>query len=75
MTTKRIPKKPEEKKIWIQYQLKLNRSSFAHVARRLGISRQAVRKSVESPSERIADAISADIGIPKRRLWPERYTA
>jgi len=75
MPTGQIPKKPDEFKYWIEYQLKLNRSSFANVARRLGITRQAVSQKVNSPSERIAEAIAADLKIPKKRLWPERFNA
>jgi len=75
MTTKRPPKKPEEFRIWIQYQLRLKKSSYAQIARRLGITRQAVRKCVLSPPPRIAEAISSDLGISSRRLWPNRYAA
>lgn len=75
MTTTRKPKKPEEFKHWVQYQLKLNRSSFAHIARSLGVSRQAVTQSVYSPSERVADKIAAELKTSKKRLWPERFAA
>jgi lambda repressor-like predicted transcriptional regulator len=75
MTTIRPPKKPEEFRVWIQYQLKLKGSSFAKIGREVGVSRQAVRKSVLSPSIRIADAICADLGVSRKRLWPQRYAA
>jgi lambda repressor-like predicted transcriptional regulator len=75
MTTTRPPKKPEEFSLWIQYQLRLKKSSFARIARRIGITRQAVRKCVLSPPPRIADEISADLGISRKRLWPHRYAA
>jgi lambda repressor-like predicted transcriptional regulator len=75
MTTTRPPKKPEELRIWIQYRLKLQGSSFAAIGRRLGISRQAVRKCVLSPPPRIADAICSDLGVSRKRLWPWRYAA
>lgn len=75
MTTEQIPKKPEEFKHWVEYQLKLNRASFASVARLVGVSRQAIRKSVATPSERVADALASTIGIPKKRLWPKRFAA
>jgi len=75
MTTTRPPKNPEEFSLWIQYQLRLKKSSYAQIARRLGITRQAVRKCVLSPPPRIAEAISAELGTTSKRLWPHRYAA
>ena len=75
MTTKEIPKKSDEFKYWVGYQLKLNRSSYAKVARKLGISRQAVADRINNPSERVAVAIAAELKAKKEQLWPERYAA
>lgn len=75
MTTKRIPKKPDEFRVWIKYQLELRGSSFAHIGRTLGISRQAVRKSILKPSNRLMKAISAELGIRSEKLWPGRHAA
>jgi len=75
MSTKRIPKKPEVLSAWIQFHLKLNRSSCAKVGRKLGISREAVRKALPNPSERVADVLAAEIGFKKHKIWPERYAA
>lgn len=75
MTTKHVPKKPEEKRAWLQYQLKLRGSSFAKVARRAGVTRKAVSKAAHNPSERLANAFSAELELPAAVLWPERYAA
>ncbi|TSK08581.1 MAG: hypothetical protein FPO08_04555 [Geobacter sp.] len=71
MTTKRVPKKPDERRVWIKGQLELAGLSFATIARELGVSRQAVRK----PSRRMEKAIAEKIGLPPERIWPERYGA
>ena len=70
-----IPRNHHEFLIWIQYQLKRNRSNFAIIARRVGTSRQYVRQSVFGPNEKIAAAIAEDIKITKEQLWPERFAA
>lgn len=75
MTTKKVPKKPDEFRVWVKYQLELRGSSFAIIGRRLRISRQAVQKSVLNPPDRIADELSRDLGLSKKRLWPNRFAA
>lgn len=49
--------------------------SSAEIARRLGCSPNAVSLVIYNrmTSKRIAVAVSAEIGVPAYRLWPERY--
>jgi Ner family transcriptional regulator len=72
MTTKRVPKKPDDRRVWVKHQLELAGASFADIGRELKVSRQAVRKV---SSERIARAIARKIGLPPEQIWPERYRA
>lgn len=75
MTTNQIPKKPEERRVWMMYQLKLRRKNMNDIARELGVSRQSVRQALFMPSDRIAEAWSRNLGIPREYLWPEKYAA
>lgn len=75
MTTKRVPKKPEERRVWIKGQLELVGSSFAAIAREQRVSRQAVRKVPYSPSRRLEKAIADKLGVAPETIWPERYRA
>jgi len=75
MTTKRVPKKPNERRVWIKGQLEIRGLSFATIAREIGVSRQAVRKALDKPSRRMEQAIAGKIGISPEKLWPERYAA
>ena len=75
MTTKAGTKKTDERRLWFKHQLELRGSSFACIARCLGISRQAVGKSILNPSPRVAKAVAAELGIDCTKLWPDRYSA
>lgn len=75
MTTKAGTKKTDERRLWFKHQLELRGTSFAAIARRLGVSRQAVRKSILNPSPRVAEAVAAELGIECATLWPDRYPA
>ena len=73
MTTKRRPKKPDALRAWFNYQLTLKGSSYASVAERLEISRQAVRQLILNPPPKIAAMVAADLGKEPSELWPARY--
>ncbi|HSF30294.1 MAG TPA: nucleotide excision repair protein, partial [Candidatus Tectomicrobia bacterium] len=58
-----IPTSPKHRAAWILYQLSIHGSSFAEVAKHLGVTRQAVRNTaffLHSP--RIEQAIAKVIG-------------
>lgn len=75
MTANQIPKKPEERALWMQYQLKLKRKTMADLARQAGVCRQSVRDALWMPSERLSQLWSQELGIPREYLWPEKYAA
>lgn len=74
MTTIEIPISPRHRAAWILYQLSIHGSSFAEVAKDVGVTRQAVRNTaffLHSP--RIEQAIAKVIGRAPKDVWPERY--
>lgn len=75
MTTTNIPKKPEERRVWIKGQLELRKSSFADIARELKVSRQAVRKAMLKSYPKMEKAIAKKLGLKPEDIWPERYAA
>lgn len=75
MTANQIPKKPDERALWMQYQLKLKRKTMADLARQAGVCRQSVRDALWMPSERLSQLWSQELGIPREYLWPEKYAA
>lgn len=62
-----------QRREWIKYQLRLKDSSMAKIARRLGVSRQAVTNALVSPYPRMERAIAYELGTTPDQLWPERY--
>jgi len=73
MISQRIPKKTDERWVWIKGQLELRGESFASMARELGVSRQAVRSVREAPYPKMEKAIAKKLGMQAKNLWPERY--
>ena len=58
---------------WIKYQLRMRGSSLSKLARRLGVTRQAVRNALATPYPKMERAIAEEIGIHPGHIWPERY--
>lgn len=73
MNSKRPPKKPQERKVWIKAMLELRGSSFAAIARELGVTRGAVRRAQTHPYPKMEQAIAAKLGFAPEDIWPERY--
>jgi lambda repressor-like predicted transcriptional regulator len=73
MSRKRIPKNPEHRRAWINYQLRLVGSSISAIAREHGVSRQAVWIALEIPSPKWEEIIAGKIGRRADEIWPERY--
>ena len=50
-------------------------SSYADIARDLGVSRSAVVRCARRPeiSARVSSAIAAKLGLHPADIWPERY--
>jgi Ner family transcriptional regulator len=75
MSSHRIPKKPEHRREWIKYQLKLVGSSFAAIAEEHRVSRQAVQLVNRQRSPKWEAVIAGKIGKTPEQIWPERYAA
>ena len=70
-----IPKKEPFRRAWIKYHLALNNSSFAAIARELGIDKNTVQSAMHRPYPKMERAIAAKIGVEPKKIWPERYAA
>jgi len=68
-----VPQDPLQRNEWIKYQLRIRGSSMSDLARRLGVTRQAVRNALSGPYPRMERAIAHEIGRPPEHIWPERY--
>jgi Ner family transcriptional regulator len=69
-----IPSNPGLRAAFVKHLLTIRGSSFAAIARELGVSRRAVSIAMRAPSERIELALADELGLPVHRLFPERYT-
>ncbi len=70
-----IPQDPVQRNEWIKFQLRVRGSSLSKLARRLGVTRQAVRNALAAPYPRMERAIASEIGLEPHHIWPERYPA
>lgn len=68
-----VPQHPLHRNEWIKYQLRIRGSSMSELARRLGVTRQAVRNALTSPYPKMERAIAWEIGREPADIWPERY--
>lgn len=68
-----IPRDPLQRNEWIKYQLRIRGSSMSQLARRLGVTRQAVRNALSGSYPKMERAIAHEIGHPPEHIWPERY--
>lgn len=68
-----IPDNPVQRNEWIKFQLRMRGSSLSKLARRLGVTRQAVRNALASPYPRMERVIADEIGLKPENIWPERY--
>lgn len=73
MNTMLPPKSYHERRIWLKMMLEMKKSSYAAIARELGVTRMAVRKAVYARSPRMEKAIADKIGYVPALIWPERY--
>ena len=69
-----IPKKAEERRAWIKYQLELLGCSFASIAREHGITRMTANSVMRRRYPKIERIIASKLGVRPADLWPERYS-
>lgn len=68
-----IPDDPVQRNEWIKFQLRMRGSSLSKLARRLGVTRQAVRNALAAPYPKMERVIADELGLPPQAIWPERY--
>jgi Ner family transcriptional regulator len=75
MLAKYPPKNPDLRRVWIMASLRAIGSSYAAIARELGVTRQTVMIAAKFPakSARCCAAIAAKLGLHPSDVWPERY--
>ena len=72
-TTLDIPKNPAARRAWICYRLRLRGDSLRQIARRLGVTPQAVSAALMASSSHIEIAIAEAIGLTAQELFWERF--
>lgn len=70
---KQIPPTVEERREWIKYQLRLNKTSFADIAKKNSVSRQIYSVTLIKPNKKRERHIAEAIGFKPSQIWPERY--
>lgn len=75
MFATRPPRNPELRNVWIMANLRARGSSYAAIAKELGISRNAVSMAAKKPalSARCCSAIAEKLGLRPCDIWPERF--
>lgn len=73
MTTRKPPKKPNSRALWIKHQLERKGTSYAQIAREEGVSRQAVNKAVYTSYPKMERAIAKRLGLTVQQIWPDRH--
>jgi len=69
-----MPTNPVHRRDWISYQLRLRGLSFRAVARREGVSHQAVCAAARGSSSRpLQEALAAALDLTPQGLFPELY--
>ena len=67
------PRDPRQRAAWVKYQLELRGLSFTELARREGVSQQAIKSALCSPSQYLEEAIATTIALTPQDLFPERF--
>jgi lambda repressor-like predicted transcriptional regulator len=70
-----IPTNPRARRAWVIFKLHSAGSSFAEIAKREGVARQAIGMALTSPNSHLEEAIAKAIGLTARQLFPERFDA
>lgn len=68
-----IPDDPVQRNEWIKFQLRMRGTSMSDLARRVGVTRQAVRNALTSPYPKMERLIADELGLDPATIWPERY--
>lgn len=73
MFNKKPPKNPELRWIWTMAMLRARGSSFASIARELGLTRRAIAHVKNRRYPLCEKAIAEKLDLSPADIWPERY--
>lgn len=68
-----VPEDPSHRWEWIKFQLRVNGTSLAKIARALKVTGAAVKNAKHLPYPRIERAIAKALGLAPVQIWPERW--
>jgi Ner family transcriptional regulator len=68
-----VPSDPVQRNEWIKFQLRMRGTSMSDLARRLGVTRQAVRNALTAPYPKMERIIARELDLEPEAIWPERY--
>lgn len=68
-----VPRDPRERSIWVQSELRKAGSSFAAIAREIGVDRRAPSQAMFLPNMRVEQALADAVGLTVEALFPERF--
>lgn len=68
-----IPEKPDHRREWIKYQLRLKGYSLGALSRELGLCRSAAKEALYRHYPKMERDIAEKLGLKPWEIWPERY--
>lgn len=74
-TTKTLIRNPVERHHWVKYQLAIQGSSMAEVAKTTGVQRTTLYHVFKRPYPRMEKILADALGLTPQELFPERYDA
>ncbi|WP_167856063.1 helix-turn-helix domain-containing protein [Natronospirillum operosum] len=73
-TTKALLRDPAKRRAWVVYQVAIQGTSLAAVAREKGLARQTLYRAFDIPYPRMEKIMADAVGLTPQQLFPERYT-
>lgn len=71
--TQEIAQDPDLRWEWIRYQLNVDGTSLADVAKEHGIDRRNLYKARRDPFPRVEKILADAVGVTPQELFPDRY--
>lgn len=71
--TLELPKNPAVRRAWLVYQLRLRGLTISELARREGVSRVAISRTMVMPNSHLEPVIARVLGVTPRELFAERF--
>lgn len=75
VATLNLPLNPSARRGWLVYELKKRGTTVSELARREGVSREAIGTAMNQPASQIEKLIAQVLGYTPHQIWPERYDA